>query len=149
MNIREELLLRCLDAVNQKIEQTQREIDLLQSDANEETKSSAGDKYETGRAMMQLEIDKLNLQLSEAKRQKKILKEIRPDQTHSRVQLGSVVLTNHGNFFIAIPAGKIIAGGKTYYGISISSPIGAKLLNQQTNDSFRFNNLEYKVNGVY
>ena len=37
-----------------------------QASANEESKSSAGDKHETSKAMMQLEIEKLGTQLKEA-----------------------------------------------------------------------------------
>jgi sortase (surface protein transpeptidase) len=51
----------CVSYVGQRIETAQRAIAIAQASANEETKSSAGDKYETGRAMAQLEIEKIQL----------------------------------------------------------------------------------------
>ena len=47
-----------------------------QEAANEEGKSSVGDKYETGRAMMQIERDKAAQQLDEALKLKNIIDQI-------------------------------------------------------------------------
>ena len=64
-----------------------------QRSANEEGKSSAGDKYETGRAMMQIERDKAANQLEEALKLKRILDQIQPEVQHERILIGSVVIT--------------------------------------------------------
>ena len=62
--------------VHERIAATQEAIYTAQLSANEETKSSAGDKYETGRAMAQLEIEKNTAQLAEALKLKQMLKQI-------------------------------------------------------------------------
>jgi hypothetical protein len=52
--------------VHQRIASAEEAIRMAQESANQEGKSSAGDKYETGRAMAQLEIEKASGQLAEA-----------------------------------------------------------------------------------
>ena len=64
-----------------------------QLSANEEGKSSAGDKYETGRAMMQIEREKAANQLEEALKLKRIIDQLQPDVHHEIATLGSVVIT--------------------------------------------------------
>jgi len=102
-------------------------IQEAQNAANNETKSSAGDKHETGRAMAQLETEKLNTQLGEALKLTETLSKINPEQVHQIIGLGSLVYTNNGNFFIGASLGKIEFKGEIYFAISAVSPIG-KLL---------------------
>ena len=45
----------CLKLVDERVAHIEDAMRNAQASANEETKSSAGDKYETGRAMMHLE----------------------------------------------------------------------------------------------
>ena len=59
-----------------------------------ETKSSAGDKYETGRAMMQMEQDKLIAQLASLELIKTQLKQISPRQKCDQGMLGAIVNTD-------------------------------------------------------
>ena len=54
---------KCLDSVQVKLSQLEVEKSKIQDSANNETKSSMGDKYETGRAMAQNEIGKLELNI--------------------------------------------------------------------------------------
>lgn len=126
----------------------QEAIQVAQQSANEETKSSAGDKYETGRAMAQLEIEKNTIQLGEAKKLKQVLDQISTDRETAIVALGSVVFTNQGNFFIAISAGQFVIDSKTYFALSPNSPIGLKLIGLQVHDSFSFNKKEYQISNI-
>jgi hypothetical protein len=135
--------------IMQRIATAQQAIQIAQSSANEETKSSAGDKYETGRAMMQLEIEKNTVQLSEAQKLKQILDQISPEKETTNIQLGSLVLTNQGNFYIAISAGELHIDGENYFAIAPTSPIGLKLKGQSKGSSFIFNNKTYRITNVY
>jgi transcription elongation GreA/GreB family factor len=123
-------------------------IQEAQDAANNETKSSAGDKHETGRAMAQLETEKLNAQLSEALKLTETLTKINPDTTHQIVGLGSLVITNNGNFFIGVSLGKIEHDGEIYFAISAVSPIGQVLVTKKEKDAFSFNNRAYIINKV-
>lgn len=60
---RKELKQLVLDTLNNQIEAIQNQILSLSEDAQNDAKSSAGDKHETGLAMMHLEQEKLNAKL--------------------------------------------------------------------------------------
>ncbi|MBL0329305.1 MAG: 3-oxoacyl-ACP synthase [Bacteroidetes bacterium] len=147
-NLKEQLHSLCLAAVEQRIQNAQAAIAVAQESANDDTKSSAGDKHETGRAMAQLEQEKSAHQLNEALELKKILEKINPDFKADSVQLGSVVLTDKGHFFIAIPVGKLVLDSVTYFAISITSPIGSKIKNLRPGDSFEMNGMHYKIKSI-
>jgi len=102
-----------------------------------ETKSSAGDKHETGRAMLQLEMEKAGQQLAGINQMKMVLARIHIDFT-STVKLGSLIMTDHANYFLAISAGEISIEGVTYFAISSGSPIGKLLLGKQVGDTVNF-----------
>lgn len=147
-SIKQQLHNKCLAYVHERIATAQEAIQIAQQSANEETKSSAGDKYETGRAMAQLEIEKNTVQLGEAKKLKQILDQISIERESSVISLGSIVFTNQGNFFIAISAGQFVIDSKTYFAISPNSPIGQKVIGLRAHDSFLFNDKEYKVSKI-
>ncbi len=123
-------------------------MNFAQDSANEETKSSSGDKYETGRAMAQLEIEKSTEQLNEALKQKKILDSLQIKIQSEEVLPGSLAITSQGNFFIAISVGMVSVNGKNFGVVSAESPIGLKLLGQKKGSTFTFNNKSYRVDEV-
>lgn len=148
MNIKKALHALCESYVNQRIDTCEQAIRQAQASANDETKSSAGDKYETGRAMMQLEIEKNTTQLQEAIKLQKILTNISMNEGGDTVQLGSVVYTNHGNFYLSISAGALAWEDQSYFAISIASPIGQQLKGCKVNEHFTFNNKKYALEKI-
>jgi len=65
LEIKQQLFNKCLDAIDSRFQTIQNTISEIQESLTSETKSSAGDKHETGRAMLQLEREKAGNQLSE------------------------------------------------------------------------------------
>jgi len=147
-NIKEELYKQCLQYVDDCINTAQQAMNAARESANDDTKSSAGDKYETGREMMQQEIDRNRRQLEEAKRLKLVLEQIDPLIITDTVQNGSLVITNFGKFYISISRGQILADGSNYFAISAVSPIGLKLMKQKTGYEFDFNGKIFKIEDV-
>jgi hypothetical protein len=139
---------QCLAYIEQRIDTANKAIEEAQSAANDETKSSAGDKYETGRAMMQLEIEKNSVQLNESLKQKRALQEINPGITSDTIQRGSIVFTDQNNFYIAIGAGQFEFENKVYVTISQASPIGAKMIGLKKADKFVLNTRTYLIENV-
>ncbi len=148
-NIKQQLYHYCQQWVEDKITQAQDEINAAQVSANEETKSSAGDKYETARAMAQLEIEKNTRQLAEAGKLKRLLSEFSAATESSKAQLGSLVQTNNGWFYISISAGKVELGEITCICLSPVSPLGEKLMSLHSGDTFSFNNRTFQIQAVY
>lgn len=147
--IKQNLKEHCIQYVNKRIETIRKEVNSLQSAANEETKSSAGDKYETGRAMMQLEIEKNATQLAEAIKLKQILDNIKDITSHETVRSGSLVITDQGNFYFAISAGTVEIEGKKYLTASLASPIGSRCKGLSKGKAFALNNKLFTIENVY
>jgi transcription elongation GreA/GreB family factor len=147
--LKQQLHHQCLQIVDSKIGDLQQAIHAIQSDAREETKSSAGDKYETGRAMMQIEVEKLSVQLGEFVKSRKVLDTIDPLKTLSVIQLGSLVITGSGNYYVSISAGTMRADGRDFFCISPASPIGALLIGKKSGDEFSFRNQKINILEVF
>ena len=147
-NIKDVLFSKCEEYVNAKINSAQEAINNAQKSANTETKSSAGDKYETGRSMMQLEILKYSAQLNEGLNLRKILNKINHHKKYEKVQTGSLVYTTNGIFFIAIGAGSFNVNRKEYITISFSSPLAQALYQKKENDKIQFRNREYIIKSI-
>lgn len=148
ITIKEELYKECLNYVQDCIDTAQKAIDDAIESANEDTKSSAGDKFETGREMIQQEIDRNMKQLEEAKKQKISLEQIEHQKTYDSVQNGSLVSTNFGKFYISISKGQIRVQGTNYFAISCISPIGMKLMRQKIGHAFDFNGKFFRIEDI-
>jgi len=138
--LRHKLIDGCREFVEKRIVTATTAMNDAQRSANEEGKSSAGDKYETGRAMMQIERDKAANQLEEALKLKRTIDQIRPEMPHERIMPGSVVVTDFFKVFIAIGAGKINIDGEDFLVVGPQSPLGKELMGRVVNDQFQFNN---------
>ncbi len=142
LSLRQKLFNACLEYVNIRIDTSKQAMADAQESANAEEKSSAGDKYETGRAMMQIEHDKAAQQLNESMKLKQVLDQINNTEARQSVaSLGSVVITSSSpHFYVAISAGKIQIDGVEYIALAPQSPIGKALLGLKVNDTFVYNN---------
>lgn len=110
-----------------------------------ETKSSVGDKYETGRAMMQLEEEKYRTQLANNLQAQSLLDRIDPDLVRDKVEHGSLVQTDRGWYFLAIGIGKVKLQDKLFFVVSTDSPIGGMLLQKQVGDQIIFQGKKVSV----
>jgi hypothetical protein len=137
--LKKQLHQACKEFVGKRIEAAQDAIRMAQQSANEDSKSSMGDKYETGRAMAQLEIEKNTRQLLEAQKMLQLLERLPMDTESDVARNGSLVMTDKGNYFLSISAGKLMVEGQSYFAISTSSPIGGKLVGLKKTDSIVFN----------
>lgn len=120
--------------------------DVIDSTRNE-TKSSAGDKYETGRAMLQIEQDNIRKQLQEALEQKASFEHLPPDRS-SKVTNGSLVKTGNGIFFISIALGKTSVAGIAVMSVSARSPLGSKLTGMKTGETATINGRNYTIEEI-
>jgi transcription elongation GreA/GreB family factor len=146
--LKKELYNQCLDYVQKCMEAAQLAINEAQKASNDDTKSSAGDKYETGREMMQQETNRNMAQLNEANKLKIILNKINPDSVSYKAETGSVVITDNGNFYIAISAGVLKVSEVTYFAVSPASPIGSRLMGQREGDEFKLNDKIYLIKQI-
>lgn len=148
VEIKQSLYKECLKFVDSRFQTVQNTIKEIQESLLSETKSSAGDKHETGRAMLQLEREKAGNQLAEIEKTKQILSKINIDNTFKIIGLGSVVYTTKANYFIAISAGEFEINNQKYYAISANTPIAQLLLSKKTGDQVNFRDQHFTITNV-
>jgi transcription elongation GreA/GreB family factor len=146
--LKQQLYQQCLDYVQQRMDAAQQGIEAAQQASQDDTKSSAGDKYETGREMAQQETDRNMAQLNEANKLKVALNQINLTLINDRVETGCVVITDTAKFYVSISAGAISAAGETYMAISLASPIGQKMKGLKAGDRFNLNDKVYKIERI-
>ena len=146
--IKSALYKSCEEYINQRIDTIEQGLISIQESRNNETKSSAGDKFETGRAMMQMEEEKNIKQLSEAIIVKNELLKIKLERTIKRIETGSLVTTDRGEYFISIGIGKVELNGQLYYCVSEQSPIGLALKDKRVGDEIDFNGSNLKIKDI-
>ncbi len=146
--LKQQLYILCGEYIKNREAEIKKTLEEAREAANNETKSSAGDKYETGRETMQQEIDLNITRLNELNKLKLALERIIPDQAGSIAMPGSVVRTSNGNYYLSIGAGKLKIGNDIYYAISIESPIGEKLAGQKAKHTFDFNGKTFVIESV-
>jgi transcription elongation GreA/GreB family factor len=148
MNIKELLFSKCEQLVAQRMTNAKQAMDAAQESANQEEKSSAGDKYETGRAMAQLERDKAAAQLLEARKMQVVLELVKQRPITAKIGLGSMVVTDFNKFYVSVSAGKLSVADATYLAVSLQSPIGQLMVNKSVGDQFIFNNQKQTIISV-
>jgi transcription elongation GreA/GreB family factor len=112
------------------LEEARREYLLAKESRDSDTKSSAGDKFETGREMMQREMDKLSALVDNTLNSIAKLDRIADLPASMVISEGSLVETDQETYFISIGYGKL----GSVYAISIESPLGVELKGKKVGD---------------
>lgn len=148
--LKEKVYLACLKHVQDRIDTAIQAIESAQEAGENDTKSSAGDKYETGREMMKQEIERHQQLLADAKQMQFQLQELvlAPDQS-LKIMKGSLIETSRGMFYMAVGIGKIHIDNQEIFVLSPSAPVGQRLLGKKKDEEVIFNNYTFKILGVY
>ena len=144
-NIKAELYKLCQQFIAQRIDTAETALEQAREASNDDTKSSAGDKFETTREMMQQDISRNKRLLMDARQNLQVLESIQDFIPTATVKNGSLVRTTEGTFYISISAGHLMVDQKPYFAISALSPIGQLLLGKHVKDSVSFNQKEYVI----
>ncbi len=139
------IVIACKEVLDAKIKFLNDALQEATDAGNNETKSTAGDKHETGRAMMQLEQEKLGNQLVDLESQKNDFDKIDFSISHTAIANGSLIETNKGFFFIASAIGKLEVDQTTVFAISKKSPLALILLGLKNKDTVDFNGMKYLI----
>jgi len=120
----------------------------LVTHAANDSKSSAGDKHETGRAMMQQAQEQLGKQLQEAEMKRASLARIQTQTTTETIGEGSLVITNENVLLLAAPLGKIHIEEKDIFVISMQSPLAQALKGKKSGDTIIFQQKQINILSV-
>ena len=141
-DIKKQILNKIIEIIDSRIESTKMALAAAKESRDNETKCSVGDKYETSRTMMQLEVEKNRVLLNQTLNIKNKLTQIKVNNKHNSVEFGCLVKTSYENYFISFAIGKIEIDNEQYYCISLVSPVGNLLKNKKAGDRIKFQGRE-------
>lgn len=138
----------CLDHIRMRIISARENIALARESAANETKSSAGDKYETAREMLQQDIDRNLAQLAAAQELESVMQKMDPQRENDIIVPGSIAVTGKNNYYISVAAGRLVVDDTTYMAISAASPVGRLLAGKKAGDHFVLNGESIEIVSV-
>ena len=138
-----------LENLNERIESLNSILKETFEATAEDSKSSAGDKHETGVAMAQLEQEKLTKQINEFIQLKEALLKINPSKVHSKIEIGSLVETNNGWYYFSIGLGAVKIDETIVFAMNPLAPIGLLLNGKSKAESIIFNEKSTKILDVF
>ena len=138
----------CEKVVLEKRKLLSQQLDSARLSANSETKSSAGDKHETGRALAQLEQENLAKQFSFLERLESDLSQLKAAQISEKVEKGALVQTDKMTLFFGVALGELKVENKSVFAISTASPIGKIALDKTMGDSFIVNGNTHNISYI-
>lgn len=142
--------LKMMDAgVRDALNRLQADMTALHESRQADTKSSAGDKHETARAMVDQELQQLNQQREKALRNQSELQQL----TDARCEVaarGAAVETERIIYYISISFGKLpVEGPKPVYALSPVSPAAQAMLGKRVGEVFEINGVSQTIMKVY
>jgi transcription elongation GreA/GreB family factor len=149
LSFKEVLKSRASDILHERINASTRAMNEAQSAAAEEGKSSVGDKYETSRAMAQIDRDIHAKQLESAQKELTLVQQTDVGRLCMQVEKGAFVETDNGNFFLLAGLGGVDDQNEKIYFLSIQSPLGKVLSGKKTNNTAVFNNKAIKILNLF
>ena len=148
MTLKQKIYEHYRQVIAGKIDARRQILQELTDSAGNETKSSAGDKYETGRAMLHMEQDNNRKALAELMAQKAVFNSINPDIRSVRAGLGSLVKCSGGYYFLSIALGRITVEGHSIIALSPLSPLGSRLMGLKAGNTVLMNGTETVIERV-
>jgi len=145
MSFKKELLEQINTNLLELEHEIKTEINSVQEEMSMETKSSAGDKFETSREMMSQEKNRLEERLGSVHTKKRSIREMMDTTTPSSINQGTLVTTEENLFLFGLSLGKIDFKGKTIMAVSLNSPIGKAFHGKKINEQVSFMNKQYTI----
>jgi len=149
ISLKQKLLDHCKVVLANRINVAMHAMNQAQEAANSEGKSSAGDKYETSRAMGQLDRDMNARQLEEAQRDLAFINTIPSEVNFDSAQTVSVLVTEKFSYFISTGLGSVVIENQQFIFLSPSSPVAKVMLGKTSGEIFFFNGQSIKILDVY
>ena len=114
-----------------------------------DTKSSAGDKYETGRAMMHIEQEKIESRRAQAQKEEAVIKQLLSKEKSEEISQGSLVITDRENYLVALGIGKVTIDSADVFVVSNDSPVGNLLIGKRVGQSILLPSGEVSIQEIY
>jgi len=138
-DLKNEIVVHLLSLQRDRIKELIQYQNDLSDSLQSESKSTAGDKHDTSRAMIHLEQEKLQHQTKELNHQYQRLREISSLNELHAVSFGALVETETDIFLLGASLGKQIIEGRIIYCIGMEAPISQSMLGKIVGGELFFN----------
>lgn len=136
---KEQLFQLAIAKVKETIQLLKEERKAISEGILEDTKSSAGDKFETSREMLTQDLKQVETQLEKNQTDLDELYRIQAIKSSAgMIQEGSLVNLGTDWFLISVSLGQLEMDGKKYFLLSKNSPLGQLLLGKQVDEAVPF-----------
>jgi hypothetical protein len=139
------ILEACKNKIQERMDEALAAMDRAADAALSEEKSSAGDKYETGRAMGYLERERYAGVLQQARKELQFYQQLKPVKDPQRVEPGVLVVADNMFILLATGIGKMDIAGHSLLVVSSVSPLGQKLRGLQAGAEFILNERSIRI----
>ena len=148
LELKTQLLQHCIIQVESRYSKIRETIAGIEESLFQESKSSVGDKHETGRAMLQIDRENAGRQLYEAEKVALLLKKIDVYAISDYARLGSLVYTDKFIYFISISIGTASIEETDYLCVALNSPVGLLISGKSDGDEYVLNGIHHKIISV-
>jgi hypothetical protein len=148
IEFKKNLYHHCMQIIEARIERATKSLTDAREAAEAETKSSVGDKYETGRAMMLMEMEKHVNYLAECSRLRQGFRQLDVYEQNHEINQGALVKTDRGVYYLAVSLGAVEVGEVKVFTVSPVSPIGEKLMGLKRSDRFELNGRQFIIEAI-
>jgi len=142
--LKEKIIAHCSGIFQRKLSVVNDELKHLSEAIAEDTKSSAGDKYETSREMANLEKEKLHVQALGFKNSLASLS-VPPPSPSARIDVGCLIKTNREWIYISISLGQLDVAGEDVLVISPLAPLARQLMGKEKGETVTFRSNNYQI----
>jgi len=146
--LKEQVKSACQELLKHRIDSFIADEKSAKASAESDTKSSAGDKHETAREMVQQEREMIGKRISEAEKQLgELMKIIETDSSYT-IQAGSLINCTLGWMYLSISLGSIMIGDQKVNIVSMDSPVGKLLKGKNIGDTIELNGKRIIIESV-
>ena len=149
--VKQQVIVVCREQLTTACEKYKLQMASLQESLGSEAKSTAGDKHETGRAMVQLEMERAAARWKESEEMLQTFERLAFEWASPAavIKPGSIVQTSGGVYYLSVSLGMLTVEGQPVGVISMASPVGMLLKGKKPGETFTFNGVTRKIIAVF
>ncbi|WP_144605480.1 hypothetical protein [Algoriphagus algorifonticola] len=137
--LKEKIFQAAIRQLKEKISLLQQERKAVSEGILEDTKSSAGDKFETGREMMTQDLKTIESTIEKLQEDLEEIYRVQSIKSNSEaVREGSLIQLGTDFFLISASIGQLEVEGKKYFLLSRNSPLGQLLIGKKKGENVLF-----------
>ncbi|MEO8148021.1 MAG: hypothetical protein ABI723_10310 [Bacteroidia bacterium] len=149
LQFKQQLKSVCISLLEQRLEGALDAMKNAQESANNEDKSTVGDKHETTRAMSHLDNEMNAKQMEEARHDLTLLHTIDVSKIYSKAERGAVIVCKHAMFFISAGLGTQTVDDQKIIFISTKAPLAIHFNGKKAGEHFLYNKVEFEIVEVF